>query len=257
LQDREDARMRDYVKRFYAGVARGSAASEGCGCGPSEACCSPEGCCSEPGSSSDTVTMTATASGAGVPFLPRPVSAAALRPGERVLDVGSGLGGEVFEAASLVGPSGEAIGVDFTEEMVRRATAAAKERGITNARFLLADAESIPLPDSCVDVVLSNCVLNLSQNKAGAFRECFRVLGAGGGMVIGDVVTDRPLPEAVRNDPQEWACCIVGAVPFEEYEAMIRDAGFPVVQVVTRTPPIRVVDRTTVYGVLLRSEKKR
>jgi len=98
--------------------------------------------------------------------------------------------------------------------------------------------------------------LNLSRNKAGAFRECFRVLGAGGGMVIGDVVTDRPLPEAVRSDPQEWACCIGGAVPFEEYEGMIRD-GFPVVEVVTRTPPIRVVDGTTVYGVLLRCEKKR
>ncbi len=155
-----------------------------------------------------------------------PVALAGLRPGEVVLDIGSGAGLDVFLAARRVGPAGRAIGLDMTEAMIRRANRLAEQAGFRNVEFLLGDAEDIPLPDESVDVIISNCVINLTLDKGRVFREAYRVLRPGGRLMISDIVTDRLLPEPVRSDPEAWARCVGGAIPEEEYTCLIAEAGF-------------------------------
>jgi len=155
-----------------------------------------------------------------------PVALASLQPGEVVLDIGSGAGLDVFLAARKVGTTGRAIGLDMTEAMIRRAGHAAEQAGFGNVEFRLGDAEDMPLPDESVDVIISNCVINLSLNKGQIFREAYRVLRAGGRLMISDIVTDKPLPESVRSNPDEWARCVGGAIPEEEYTRLIAEAGF-------------------------------
>jgi ubiquinone/menaquinone biosynthesis C-methylase UbiE len=155
-----------------------------------------------------------------------PVELAGLQPGEVVLDIGSGAGADVFPAARIVGPQGRAIGLDMLEEMLSRARATAEKHGYQNVEFHQGDAEHIPLPDSTVDVVMSNCVINLVPDKAQAFREIQRVLRPGGRLAVSDVVTDRPFSPAYRSDPDSWAACVSGALPESEYLALISQAGF-------------------------------
>ncbi len=155
-----------------------------------------------------------------------PVALASLQPGAVVLDIGSGAGLDVFLAARKVGPTGWAIGLDMTEAMIQRASQAAVQAGFSNVEFRLGDAEEMPLPDESVDVVISNCVINLALDKGRVFREAYRVLRPGGRLMISDIVTDKPLPESVRSNPDEWARCVGGAIPEEEYTHLIAEAGF-------------------------------
>ena len=155
-----------------------------------------------------------------------PVALASLRSGEVVLDIGSGAGLDVFLAARKVGPTGRAIGLDMTEAMIRRARQTAEQAGFSNVEFRLGDAEEMPLPDESVDVIISNCVINLTLDKGRVFREAYRVLRPGGRLMISDIVTDKPLPEPVRSDPEEWARCVGGAIPDEEYTRLITECGF-------------------------------
>ncbi|HJW71687.1 MAG TPA: arsenite methyltransferase [Geothrix sp.] len=155
-----------------------------------------------------------------------PVALAALKSGETVLDLGSGAGFDAFLAAKAVGPQGQVIGVDMTPEMIERATALAKKHGYGNVEFRLGDIEALPVADASVDVIISNCVVNLTTDKAQAFREAFRVLKPGGRLQVSDLVLARPLPEALLSDLDAYAACISGAMLKDDYLAAIRAAGF-------------------------------
>jgi SAM-dependent methyltransferase len=160
-----------------------------------------------------------------------PVALASLRPGEMVLDIGSGAGLDVFLAARKVGPTGRAIGLDMTEAMIRRASQAAEQAGFSNVEFRLGDAEEMPLPDESVDVIISNCVINLSADKPRVLAEAFRVLRPGGLFAVSDIVVRGDMPEAIRRSVELWVGCVAGALEEEEYLGLLRDAGFSDVEI--------------------------
>jgi ubiquinone/menaquinone biosynthesis C-methylase UbiE len=155
-----------------------------------------------------------------------PHAIAALRPGETVLDLGSGAGFDSFLAARQVGKTGRVIGVDMTPEMVAKARELAGTDEYSNVEFRLGEIENLPVADSSVDVIMSNCVINLSPDKRRVFREAFRVLRPGGRLAISDVIATAPLPEAVRNDLALHSSCIGGAVTIAELETILRESGF-------------------------------
>jgi ubiquinone/menaquinone biosynthesis C-methylase UbiE len=155
-----------------------------------------------------------------------PGAIASLKPGEVVLDIGSGGGIDVFHAARRVGPTGRAIGVDMTPQMLERARRTAANAGITNAEFRAGRADALPAADGSVDVVMSNCVINLTEDKGAVFEEAYRVLAEGGRLAVSDVVASGQLPVSLREDPAAWAGCVSGALPEAEYLALIRAAGF-------------------------------
>lgn len=183
-----------------------------------------------------------------------PLTLAALQPGQVVLDLGSGAGADVFPAANKVGPGGKVIGLDMLEEMLARALATAERAGYTNVEFRQGDAQHIPLEDTSVDVVISNCVINLVQDKGQAFREAYRVLKPGGRLSISDIVTDRPFNPALRANPQSWAACVSGALPEVEYIALVAQAGFDDIQTV-RSQDWPAEDGTRVYSLNLAARK--
>ena len=155
-----------------------------------------------------------------------PIALSELKPGETVLDLGSGGGLDCFLAAKQVGPSGKVIGLDMTPEMIRLARANAEKLSLDNVEFRLGEMEHMPVDSNSVDVVISNCVINLSPNKDSVFREIFRVLKPGGRLCVSDMVTHGELPEEIREDPTFWAGCIAGALDEEVYLDKIRAAGF-------------------------------
>ena len=160
-----------------------------------------------------------------------PVALAAIKEGERVLDMGSGAGFDCFLASSLVGPSGQVIGVDITSEMVDKARANARKGGYENIDFRQGDLENMPVADSYVDVVISNCVINLVPNKRLVFKEAFRVLRPGGRLAISDVVLTRELPDFVKNSTRAYIGCLAGAIMKQEYLQIIANVGFTDVSV--------------------------
>lgn len=155
-----------------------------------------------------------------------PVALASLQAGEVVLDIGSGAGLDVLLAAQKVRPTGKAIGLDVTEAMIQRAMRLAERAGYENVEFCSGDAEEMPLVDESVDVIISNCAINLTLDKGKVFREAYRILRPGGRLMISDIVTDKPLPRTVREDPHQWVRCVAGAIPDEEYAHLIAEAGF-------------------------------
>lgn len=160
-----------------------------------------------------------------------PQAIAALLPGETVLDLGSGAGFDSFLAARQVGTTGQVIGVDMTPEMVSKARELAKTEEYPNVEFRVGEIESLPVSDSSVDVIISNCVINLSPDKRSVFREAFRVLKPKGRLAISDTVTLAPLPEYVRNDLALHSQCIAGALTLGELEATLRETGFEKVRI--------------------------
>jgi arsenite methyltransferase len=153
------------------------------------------------------------------------------RPGETVLDLGSGPGLDAFLAARAVGPRGRVIGVDMTPRMIERARAGARQAGFANVEFREGRLEALPVEDASVDAVTSNCVINLVPDKAAVFREVARVLRPGGRMVVSDIVVEGPLPEAVARDLAAWVGCVAGAVPRGEYLRLVEAAGLERVEV--------------------------
>jgi arsenite methyltransferase len=164
-----------------------------------------------------------------------PTALASLRPGETVLDLGSGAGFDAFLAARAVGPEGHVIGVDMTPAMIAKAQDNARAAGITNTEFRLGTIEELPIEDASVDVVISNCVINLSPDKPRVFREAFRVLKPGGRLLVSDIVLRTPLPERIRASVEAYVGCVAGAALKSDYLGAIVDAGFSDVRVAQET----------------------
>jgi arsenite methyltransferase len=161
-----------------------------------------------------------------------PTATAHLRPGEVVVDLGSGGGLDVFLAAKIVGPEGRAIGIDMTPAMIERARANAASGGYTNVEFYQSTIDSIPLPDTSVDCVISNCVLNLAPDKAAVFREIARVLKPGGRLAVSDIALKGELPEPIARSMAAYVGCIAGAIRMDDYRAGLLAAGFEHVEIV-------------------------
>jgi ubiquinone/menaquinone biosynthesis C-methylase UbiE len=155
-----------------------------------------------------------------------PTAVADLHEGETVLDLGSGAGADVLISARRVAPTGRAIGLDMTDEMLELARANAAEAGVENVEFLKGYLEDMPLPDASVDVVISNCVINLSGDKARVLREAARVLRPGGRFAVSDVIADRDMDEQTRADMAAWTGCIAGALTEDEFRGALQSAGF-------------------------------
>jgi len=196
-------------------------------------CCGPDNCCSTD-SSLYPVDLLATlpegesaiSYGCG-----DPITLASLKPGQTVLDLGSGAGLDCFFAAKQVGETGKVIGVDMTPEMLERARSSAQRMNITNVEFRQGLIEDLPVESNTVDVIISNCVINLSPDKSKVFAETFRVLKPGGKLAVSDIVTDGPLPEVVKQSLSAWAGCVAGAVEASEYTGMMEAVGFTNVSV--------------------------
>ena len=159
-----------------------------------------------------------------------PITLASLKAGQTVLDLGSGGGIDCFMAAKKVGESGHVIGVDMTPEMLEKARANQSRMGFTNVEFRLGEIEHLPVADDTVDVIISNCVVNLSPDKPQVFREAFRVLHSGGRLALSDIVTDGPLPQEIKDSLSAWAGCVAGALDVKDYIAELEKAGFNNIQ---------------------------
>ncbi len=168
-----------------------------------------------------------------------PIALASLQPGQVVLDLGSGAGLDCFLAAERVGPDGQVIGVDMTPAMLERARRNQAKLGLSNVEFRRGQIEALPIDDHSVDVILSNCVINLSPDKAAVFREAFRVLRPGGRLAVSDIVTLGPLPPAVREDMDAWSACVAGAEPVPTLVSLLAAAGFADISVRNRAEPER------------------
>jgi len=154
-----------------------------------------------------------------------------LTAGERMLDLGCGRGNETIQAAAIIGAGGFAWGLDLTPRMIELAQERAQAEGLENIGFVLGSMEEIPLPDSSLDAVISNCAINHVRDKTKVYQEIFRVLRPGGRFVVSDIMTEQALPENIRNDPEAIAACFGGAITVAEYEAALSDAGFKSIQV--------------------------
>jgi len=192
-----------------------------------------------------------------------PQAIAELKSGERVLDLGSGAGFDAFLAARQVGETGSVIGVDMTAEMIAKARANIAKTDLRNVEFRLGEIEHLPVADQSVDVIMSNCVINLSTDKPAVFREAYRVLTPGGRLAISDIVALKEIPPAVRNDLEAYAGCVSGAALIAEVEGMLRDAGFEHVRVDLKSNSDALVQgwspgaETLVASALIRGTKPR
>ncbi len=233
----ESSELRESVRRRYAAAA--VSVTEG-----GAACCGPEpvevdenfGSALYAADEKDTLPAEAVAASLGCG---NPIAVAELRAGERVLDLGSGGGIDVLLSARRVGPTGRAYGLDMTEEMLALADANARKAGATNVEFLKGTIEAVPLPAHSVDVVISNCVINLSVDKPAVFAETFRVLRPGGRIGVTDVVAEDALTPAQRAERGDYVGCVAGALSFAEYRAGLEAAGFTGVEI---TPTHLVAD---------------
>jgi arsenite methyltransferase len=223
--------VREVVRERYAAAA--AAVDEA----TDAACCGPD-CCSGPGSVFGATLYDQSARGAAPDeaFLAslgcgNPTAVAELREGEVVLDLGSGGGLDVILSARRVGPTGKAYGLDMTEEMLALALQNKERAGVQNVEFLKGYIEAVPLPANTVDVLISNCVVNLSPDKETVFAEAFRVLKPGGRLALTDVVADLP-SEGRAFDPDRWSACVAGALTRHEYEVGLLSAGFESVEIV-------------------------
>ena len=226
MNDVNHDEIRQAVRENYGRVAQADSA---CGCGPS--CCDstalPDARMVSLGLGYSRTEVDGIPRGANMGLgCGNPQAIAALKPGETVLDLGSGGGFDCFLAARQVGPKGNVIGVDMTPEMLSKARRNAVEGGFGNVEFRLGEIENLPMADGIVDVIISNCVVNLSPNKGQVFREAFRVLKVGGRLAISDIVATAELPEEARRDLALYTGCMAGASLVGEVEDMLHRAGF-------------------------------
>jgi SAM-dependent methyltransferase len=248
-----DDKLRKHVRDRYARVAKtGSSccapAPSPCGCGKKARAQDETG--RKIGYSAEDLAAIPEDANLGL-GCGNPPALAGLKPGEVVLDLGAGGGIDCFLAARRVGPAGRVIGVDMTPEMLDRARENARKSGLANVEFRLGEIEHLPVADGSVDVIISNCVINLSTDKAGVFREAFRVLRPGGRMMVSDLALKRPIPPALRDSAEAYVACIAGAMLKDDYLGLIRRAGFRRVTVVSEKafPPELVIEESAARGV--------
>ncbi len=225
----EEKKIKEVVKRRYAQIAKQD----------QQSCCPSCACGVNPLSQAEAIGYLREDLG----HIPEeavmglgcsnPTTIADLKAGEVVLDLGAGAGVDVFLAANKVGSAGRVIGVDMTEEMVDKAKGIARTHGYHNVEFRLGEIEKLPVEDKSVDVIISNCVINLSPDKSKVFHEAYRALKPGGKLTVSDIVSEGALPDEIKNDPEAWAGCIAGALEQQEYLKKIKKAGFGDVQVVS------------------------
>ena len=246
MKDLDAHQIREYVRERYGAIAEQDDAPAGsdCGCGENDAggCCSAsapkkDACCSVDARYSETLGYSA-ADVASVPAgadlglgCGNPLAIASIKAGETVLDLGSGAGFDCLLAAQQLNGSGCVIGVDMTPPMISKARRNAAKAGFDNVEFRLGEIEHLPVADGTVDLIISNCVINLSPEKAQVFREAFRVLKPGGRLAISDVVATKPVPPALREKLEAIGACVAGAALVSDLEAMLRDAGFSRVEI--------------------------
>jgi len=236
MRDEEKEEIRRMVRDSYGKIAQ-SNESGGC-C--SSSCCgkqvssmveqSPMQLSSRMGYSEQELAKVPTGSDMGL-GCGNPQVIAALKSGETVLDLGSGGGFDCFLATEQVGPTGKVIGVDMTSEMLSKARETAQKGGYTNIEFRLGEIENLPVADSSIDVILSNCVINLSTDKTRVYKEAHRVLKAGGRLAISDVVAIAQLPPEYKKDPSLYCGCITGAITITELEQILSEAGFQQIRI--------------------------
>jgi arsenite methyltransferase len=235
----KDDRVKKIVREKYGELAK-----------TERSCCAPDDTASH--SSPDSVSkeigyrdddLEAVPQGANLGLgCGNPVAIASLKAGEIVLDLGSGAGFDCFLAANKVGEKGRVIGVDMTPEMIEKARQNAKKGSYENVEFRLGEIENLPAADNSIDVVISNCVINLAPDKKRVFKEAFRVLRPGGRFMISDLVLAKELPSAVRESVEAYVGCVAGAIKKEEYLETIRAAGFREIQTVNEVPyPVEVI----------------
>jgi ubiquinone/menaquinone biosynthesis C-methylase UbiE len=239
-----DTNIRELVRERYAAAATSIAGGANAGCGAGSAgssCCAPTVSTTDAGgnevfggslygdveaTAAGAKTAVAASLGCGVP-----TAVADLRDGDVVLDLGSGAGADVLISARRVAPSGRAIGLDMTDEMLALARANAAAAGIDNAEFVKGYLEALPLADASVDVVISNCVINLSGDKSQVLREATRVLRPGGRFAVSDVIADPDMDDATRADMAQWTGCVAGALTRAQFESALASAGFVDVEI--------------------------
>jgi SAM-dependent methyltransferase len=224
----KEKEVKDFVKKRYGSIAK------------EEKCCCQSSCCSWEASEGaktlgyneeDLANIPEEAAALGL-GCGNPTALAEIKEGEVVLDLGSGGGVDVFLAANRVGPEGSVIGIDMTDEMLDRARETAAKHGYRNVDFRKGDIEAMPVEDASVDLVVSNCVINLAYDKLKVFKEAFRVLKPRGRILISDIVTEGEIPDDVRASFEAWAGCIAGALERTEYLDTIRKAGFTDIRIV-------------------------
>ena len=219
------------VREKYGEAARRVSAGE-----TDAACCGSSGCCGATTEAWDPITSNLYDEGqtAGIPAeallaslgCGNPTALAELREGEVVLDLGSGGGIDVLLSAKRVGPTGKAFGLDMTDDMLALANENKRKARATNVEFLKGEIENIPLPDDTVDVIISNCVVNLSGDKRRVIEEAFRVLRPGGRFAVSDVIVRGPVPDEIRRNAELWTGCVAGALEEQEFLSLLREAGF-------------------------------
>lgn len=235
----ETTDIRTIVREKYGAIAEGKASGccgpatdsgSGCGCG----CGSADGVLAEIGYSSEQAAAIPAGANLGL-GCGNPIAYAELKPGETVLDLGSGAGIDCFLAAREVGPAGRVIGVDMTPSMIERARANATKGDFPRVEFRLGEIEHLPVADASVDAIVSNCVINLSPDKPQVFREAMRVLKPGGRVLVSDLVLLEPLAPEQRRSVELYVGCVAGASLKDDYLAMMRDAGFEGVTIVNES----------------------
>ena len=243
--------VRSAVREHYGKIAENFKPTQAASCGCSSARASSS-CCGDDSQTIDpNLKIYETTDVANLPpevtelslGCGDPVTLASLKPGQNVLDLGSGGGIDCFLAARQVGETGHVIGVDMTYAMLEKARANLQRVGLKNVEFRLGEIEHLPVADSTIDIILSNCVINLSPDKPQVFREAYRVLRSGGRLSVSDIVTSGPLPAELKANMSAWAGCVSGALDINEYTAALREAGFVDINIVPVYLPKETVEQ--------------
>lgn len=238
---KKNRKIKKLVREIYGNLAE-----------ESSSCCSDYSCCGIGYSIEEIKDLPSDVSefslGCG-----NPVALSEIREGEIILDIGSGGGLDVFLASKKVGPKGKVIGLDMTEEMVKRAKQNTKKGNHTNVEFKLGDAENIPLKNNSIDLVISNCVINLVPDKEKVYKEIYRILKPGGRFVISDIVVEKDLDKSVKDDPEKLVACVGGALTEKEYINIIKKVGFINVKTLKKIP--LVLSGIKVWSETIKGEK--
>ncbi|MFH2012033.1 MAG: arsenite methyltransferase [Pseudomonadota bacterium] len=242
--------IRENVRQTYSNIAvQGSNDSDA---GISKSCCGPVSCCGKPFISPDQISAFLGYSQEDLKTVPdgvnlglgcgNPQAIASIKPGEVVVDLGSGGGFDTFLAAREVGPEGLVIGVDMTPEMISLARKNKEKVAVENVEFRLGEIEHLPVGDNVADLIISNCVINLSPDKCQVYRDAFRVLKPGGRLAVSDIVALKPLPEHIQNDLAMVSACIGGAATIEDTQKMLKEAGFKNISITPKDISQELID---------------